>query len=96
MSAPESSAATQPEEKLREALGDIALRFFGSGEVVLGAHDALDTLVAERDRYREALAGIANADTKYPSMPSGFTGDWESLRDEARAVLTEDDDGVWE
>lgn len=62
------------------------------------ATDASDLITELVDAFRppyEALAGIANADTKYPSMPSGFTGDWEVLRDEARSVLTEDEDGVW-
>lgn len=63
------------------------------GEYQLGPDN--EALVA-LDKVHDALAGIANADTHYPSMPSGFTGDWEVLRDEARAVLTEDEDGVWE
>lgn len=39
------------------------------------------------DKLSEALGVIAFADTHYPSTPSGFTGDWKTLRDFAREEL---------
>ena len=38
-------------------------------------------------KLSEALGVIAFADTHYPSTPSGFTGDWKTLRDFAREEL---------
>jgi hypothetical protein len=41
----------------------------------------------------EALDEIACADTHYPSMPSGFAGDWKVLRDIAESVVSRAENG---
>ena len=87
-----NAAAETRRELMRMPKADI-IAAFGAA---LNERDALVAEVERRDAIYEALCGIANADTKYPSMPSGFTGNWRVLRDEARAVLSESEDGVWE
>jgi phage shock protein A len=51
------------------------------------ARKAIRLATHRADKLSEALGVIAFADTHYPSMPSGFTGDWKALRDFAREEL---------
>ena len=92
----EQIAANRPLSESDMALLWDALQKYPSGAALYNRiKDLADAVGAAREEVYDALTCIANADTKYPSMPSGFTGDWKVLRDEARSVLIEDEDGVW-
>lgn len=60
-------------EALRKQAGEIAKEgHFGWGNTMTAAADALDTLLAERDRLKTALEGIVAADWSSSETATDF------------------------